>query len=293
MKKVMCCFALAAALFVGQSTQASTVGLWLMDDLVDQTPSPDPENVPNPPGGEITTDSSSNNLHFVSAANNGTTALDADAPAAIGAPSSLLSDFGGAKQFSTPSSPLLHRGTTGSLTVEFWLKETRRTPSVAYLMSFNGGNGGGNTGDWGIYSQVGGNLQFFEYSNGFPEVGISAGSGVLNGAWHHVAFTMDAAGVMTSYLDGILQSQSAATGAAAPALPDVLKLARSPGDTFADLGFKIDELRISNVALLPGSGSGVGELAWSASLAPVPEPTALVMAIVAMMTVSGFSIRRR
>lgn len=259
--------------FVSQA-RANTVGLWLMDDYFDATPSPNPGTDPDPDGGETIPDSSGNSLDFVATTNFGSVSQDTDRPSVITTGTSLRSLVGGGGGYVTPSTSLLHRGTTGELTIEFWFKSLRITPSFAYIVNFPGGNGGSFPGDWGVYSNSSGDLRFFEYSNGFPEVG--SGAGASDGDWHHVAFTIDSAGVMTSYLDGGLITQSAATGASAAALADALQFAHA-NNSFADHDFLIDELRISDVALLPGTGTGNGELAWNASL--VPEPTSVLLLV--------------
>lgn len=263
--------AVLAAVFALHVADAwgETIGLWLMEDLVDTTPAP-ATGEQDPPGGETLYDQAGNHLDFVADQNFGTVGLDTDVAAVMPVGStSLRSESGGAGLFNTPAATLLHRGNTGALTVEFWFKSLRITPSIGYVLNFAGGNGGAFTGDWGVYGTNTGELRFFEYSNGLPEVQVSAT--VSDGGWHHVAFSTDATGVLTSYLDGAMVAQTTATGAAAAPLADVLNFGSMNG-SFADHDFLIDELRISDAALVAGAGTGVGELAWNVSLAPVHEP---------------------
>lgn len=269
--------------------EAGTVGLWLMDDLVDVTPSPNPGVDPDPPGGETLYDSSGNGLHFLGTDNFGSLQLSNDVPPAVGVPSSLESKSGGGHLLSTPSSTLPNWGTTGALTVEFWYKSTRVTPSIGYVLGFESGAGGPTPGDWGLYTGSSGSMfHYVRGPGGFTQVPL--GTGASNGSWHHVAFTVDAVGSMKSYLDGALQN-TAAAGAPAATSAGVIKFAREEnGDGFGDLDFLMDELRISDVVLLPGNGTGAGELAWNARL--VPEPSAFALAGLAGIALVAVRFRR-
>jgi hypothetical protein len=276
-------------LFSAQSP-AATVGLWLFDSLSDATPPAGGPPPIDPLGGETLLDSSGNNLNFVASTNSGTVALTSDRPTVMGGGTQAFdSDGGGFAGFSTPSTALLHRGTTGALSIEFWFKSVSITPSVAGILSFPGGNGNSTfVGDWGIYQTSAGDLKFYEYSQLYTNE-LNTGTTVSDGNWHHVAFTVDATGARRGYLDGALVSQLNPANTASPALADVLKFGRADGDGFANTHIIMDELRISDVALLPGSGSGAGELAWNASL--VLEPAAL--ASLAIPGAIGLVRRRR
>lgn len=258
-------FCIGCHFTVGTHCSAETVGLYRFDTVGGNNVGP---------GGLKWFDSSGAQRDFVSQTDFGTVVLTQDIPSIMPTPTLALdSAAGGARMFSTPSTTAFHRGATGELTVEFWLKSLS-TDSTAYYLSFNGGNGGGNLGDWGVYRNTIGDVRFFEYSNisAYPEVGV--GAAATNGAWNHLAFSVDNAGVLRSYFNGALVNQTTATGTAAPALADTLKFGRAQSDSLASHHFLMDDLRISNVALLPGQGTGVNELAWNAplSLAPDLEP---------------------
>lgn len=210
---------------------------------------------------------------FVSSDMFGSVLLSTDAPG-LAAPNAYAFNSlnGGAQLLTTPAANVFHRGYTGELSVEFWFKSTQVTDGLAYILSFDGGDSGSATGDWGIYSDNAGSLHFYESSN--TVVSIATGAAASDGGWHHVGFTIDGVGVARSYLDGGLVAQSLATGAAVPARADVLKFGRSSLDGHSSHAFLIDDLRISGGALASGTGSGVGELAWNASLS-VPRPPAV------------------
>jgi len=261
---------------------ADTVGLWLMDELVDVTPSPNPGTDPDPPGGETLYDASGKGLDLVASTNFGTNELSTDIPTIAQAGTfSLHSDQGGSADFTTASTSLLHRGKTGSMTVEFWYQFTRVTPSIGYIANFDRGDNGSigvsnNRGDWGVYTNSNGDIRFYEFSEAgaFTEISVTDLPNEYDPAdfmWHHVAYTIDAIGTMKSYLDGHLvrQKGSHLPSAAEAGIFTIGQVFESfPGvGQFGDLGYLIDDLRISDVALLPGAGSGVGELAWNASLA--------------------------
>jgi hypothetical protein len=192
-----------------------------MDELVDVTPTPNPGVDPDPPGGETLYDSSGNGLDMVATTNFGTLELTSDIPSVAQAGTfALHSDQGAAADLETPSTSLLHRGTTGSLTVEFWYQLTRPTPTIGYIANFdrgdNGSIGGASTsaGDWGVYTNSNGDMRFYEFSaaGAFTEISVADLPNNYDPSdfmWHHVAYTIDAVGTMKSYLDGNLVRQKA------------------------------------------------------------------------------------
>jgi hypothetical protein len=265
MNVLMC---LTACILFAVPAQAGTVGLWLMDRLVDVTPpAGDPEI--DPPGGETLTDSSGNGFDFVTATNFATLSLTSDVPAVMPSGARALdSNVAAAGATATPTTTLLSRGVTGEMTVEFWWKAVAPEPAVAYVLNFGDA---ADTGRWAIYRE-GGKLNFFETSNGFTTIATPS---VASGQWEHIAFTISTAGVQTAYVNGIQVAQSAASGLSSPPFSSELHLGGNDFFGFGDHRFLIDELRVSNVALLPGNGTGIGELAWNAAL--VPEPSSLVL----------------
>ena len=108
-----------------------------------------------------------------------------------------------------------------------------------------------------------------------------------DGSWVHLAFTYDgASGTMTPYIDGV--AGNAGTGGTALAIGDgpitIGGWDTTGGDTqdrFLD--GRIDDLRLYSGVLTPEQ---VGQLA-------VPEPSASVLAILALVWLSGFGPRRR
>lgn len=270
--------AIAVAFCLAQVASAATVGLWQFDTMTDVTYAT-ASSAGDPPGGETLFDSSGNNLDFVSTYDFGSGLLS-DNVAGVMAPNtnSLQGVQLGARQYETPSSSLLHRGNTGEMTIEFWFNYLRPSPTLGYIAAFDGGTPSTNIGNWDVYADANGDIRFGTFSAGgvYAEVktNYAAGYDPADGQWHHIAFSVNNAGTLASYFDGQLVQQSAvgAVGAAPAALADKLNLGFwRPSATFGDHDFLIDELRISDVALLPGSGTGVNELSWNAQLGIPPE----------------------
>ncbi len=263
------------ALFSCPSAMGNTVGLWLFDTMEDTTSFT--AGTFDPPGGETLLDSSGNGLDFVSSTDFGTIALDFDTPSLMGVNTySLNSNNGGARQFKTPRTTLLNRGTTGELTLEFWLQYVAPSPTVGYVASYDGGSTSNRDGDWGIYGDSNGDIIFFAgfgaATTDVRTLDLGQGYDPADGNWNHLAFSVDNIGTLTSYFNGnqVQQSAIGAAGIATPAMTDFVNFGTNPGGFFGAHHFKIDEFRISDTALLPGTGTGVGELAWDTQLGTVP-----------------------
>jgi hypothetical protein len=263
-------FAIFGALLYGSAfahaSFGGTVGLWKFDTIADFDDSI--------LLGRTHFDSSGNSLHLTESHNFGSLLLDDDVPSHAPAGSlSLESKFGGSSRPTTPSTDLFHRGKTGALSIEFWFNAQAFTTFVGYVAHFNAGGGGSAVpGDWGIYADSAtGSLNFFEFGSGLSFSQVSAEVPALN-SWHHYAFTLNNVGDMTAFRDGVQQQKILATGAAQPAVADVLKFHRGRDGGFDVHNFLIDDLRISDVALTPGSGNGVNQLAWNTSLSNAPSP---------------------
>lgn len=258
---------------------SATVGLWNFDTIDDATYATATSGG-DPVGGETLFDSSGNGLNFVTSSSFGSLLLDPRAPAPMAANTYSLESIQGGAQFArTPSSDLFHRGKTGELTIEFWFNYLRPSPTLGYIAAFDGGDPVSNDGNWDLYADSNGDIRFgmFSTNSGNPFVEVktdyTTGFDAADGNWHHLAFTVDSAGTLTSYFDGALVQQSAtgAAGVASTAAADRINLGFwRDNSTFGDHDFLIDELRISDVALLPGSGSGMNELAWNTQLATPP-----------------------
>jgi hypothetical protein len=83
--------------------------------------------------------------------------------------------------------------------------------------------------------------------------------------------------------------KASATGLVAQtAIDRPLRLLANAATTNFNGNAMVDELRISDVALLPGEGTGDGELAWNATL--IPEPAVLSLLVLSGLTLLG---RRR
>lgn len=109
-------------------------------------------------------------------------------------------------------------------------------------------------------------------------------SPIPTGTWSHIAMTYDGANLKT-YVNGVLDGSTAVT----TLLTNGTSQLNIGSGYFGTSPFSgnIDEVRISDVALLPGDGSGKGVLAWNATL--VPEPS--LMALISLPVV--FFLRRK
>src|SRR5262245_46186021 len=157
--------ALIAILVLASGTvaSASTVGLWTFDTMTDATYGT--AGNPDPVGGETLFDSTSHHLDLVSSDHFGSMLLDADKPSMMGTNTySLQSVQGGGQSYNTPSSALLHRGTTGEMTVEFWLKYLRPSPTLGYFAAFDGGSPSDSVGNWDLWGDSNGDIRFAMFS---------------------------------------------------------------------------------------------------------------------------------
>ena len=275
---------------------AGTVGLWLFDG------GPADENVAN---GTTFADSSGNNLDFVYNDEYGHLTLPkvhygSDVPATIGTGTSLSVPSGLGRVIDTPSTDLFHPGKTGQLTVEFWHKALNYTFGniLGPVSSASPSGGGQEANRWQISTGMG-NLgkpspDGFEYD--LSVYGTTGGSGnrtkVTTGQdwpvpdeWKHVAVTTNHdSGELFIYVNGV-QKASATGLVAQEALNAPLRLLNNAATTNFNGHALVDELRISDIALLPGDGSGNGVLAWNTSL--VPEPTALGLLVAGGLMILG------
>lgn len=95
------------------------------------------------------------------------------------------------------------------------------------------------------------------------------------GEWTHLALTYDGAALRT-YVNGVLDANVASVSTLVNASGAGLYIGAfsSAANVFHGM---IDEIRVSDVALLPGDGSGKGVLAWNATLVPEPSAAALLL----------------
>ncbi len=235
-------------------------------------------------------DGSGNALHFTKDTTFGTLSWTNDlAPVQPASSTSILSNAVGVNAV---VSDRYSFNKTGQLTFETWWKPNQ-AGTFGPLASFNSGSG--NPNGWSFY-------QTFPSSGTFSlRLDLTDNAGTLssyttattfdiNSGWNHVAFTVNlATGDLSFYINGVedtatlgdedLDSKTFGT------LSDDLDFAH-----FSDGGFTnnvyLDDMRISDVELLPGTGTGNGELAWNASL--IPEPASL-----ALLSLGGLMLARR
>ena len=86
--------------------------------------------------------------------------------------------------------------------------------------------------------------------------------------WTHIALTIRQSGIATFFKDGVPIANQGGFAITVPKSYPFRTSSDSSGN-FAGT-YRMDDLRISGKALNPGTGSGVGELAWNASLSNGP-----------------------
>lgn len=132
-------------------------------------------------------------------------------------PGGLLSSGGGGRplqphravNFPGPNGYINYGGlfTTGDFSVSFWVYIPSLVASCGFLGqgdTFDGGTG------FATYTNSGGNV-FALLVRGGTRV-FASRSGVTQGAWHHVAVTVNRAGNMTVYVDGVAGTPVSVTG---------------------------------------------------------------------------------
>lgn len=237
--------------------------------------------------GAVLLDVSGNNLHFTKGASGGTLTWSSDvAPVQPVGTTSIFSNAAGA--LDTPAQDLSF-ATNPELTVEFWYK-----PDITDTLRFIVDTGDG-ANSWALFQEVPGtngapagefNLEFSYIDNAGTVRGINTATtfstNTANNDWTHIAVTINRnTGDIAIYFNGVEDTATAGVDENIDALTfgaktEALRLgAINTSGSFANRAF-IDDLRVSDVALLPGAGTGVGELAYNASLIPEPGSMALI-----------------
>lgn len=257
----------AIGLLVPRLCTADTVGLYTFETLS--------RDWSKPGAPETLFDLSGNGLDFTVGVNLGTLGLSADVPS-VAPENSLSLYYNGRRSLETEATDLFTIGTTGELTVEFWYKPLLTDTLRFILATTNGPN------HWNIAQAtpvVGGQQSIDIFTKDFEgNVDRKKTENLLvdaaNPEWSHFAFTFDSAtGIMKMYRNGALETSSINFGPYTSTTHTLRIGAENPTDTFAGR-FLMDDLRITNTVLQPGAGTGIGELAWNASLStgPVEQP---------------------
>lgn len=155
------------------------------------------------------------------------------------------------------------------LTIELWVNPSKPGVStIEYPISVN--------------EQI---LRLDSVTDGYQLTGVMYGANGYNfayptgnhtlatGVWSHIAMTYDGATLKT-YVNGALDG----TLSVATTLANGTSQINIGSGYYGTSPFSgdVDEVRVSDVALLPGDGSGKGVLAWDATLVPEPSSLALV-----------------
>ncbi|MEO6848493.1 MAG: LamG domain-containing protein [Chthoniobacterales bacterium] len=168
----------------------------------------------------------------------------------------------------------------GSFTMEMWVNPFTN-PALETPLNFNGVslNLQSVAGGYRLVSQF--------YTTGLVIHQAFAVGVISTGTWWHIAMTYDGT-TLKQYINGTLDGSIAATGLVINNGSGGLFIGANTGSSQTFFG-DIDEVRISDVALPAGTGTGVNQLAWNASLVAVPEPATVAMG---MMAMGGFAFMR-
>ena len=257
------------------TVRGETVGLWRFDTIADLD---DANDV-----GETALDDSGNDLHFTKQVVGGHLRISSDVPP-LAPPGSLSVDFISAASVDTPQTELLSLGRTGEITVEFWYKPLLTDTLRTILAQENDIPTGPH---WSLVQRLPnpfpGNASQVQFSTVIPNQTqplIRSNDSILDqgdNQWMHLAFTVDDTGTARMYRDGVLLDLHVGGTAQSgfgpyDAFLSTLRLgSQNPVGGFVGT-FRMDDLRISDVALLPGAGTGNGELAYNVSLSQAPDP---------------------
>jgi hypothetical protein len=131
----------------------------------------------------------------------------------------------------TPANKLFAFG-TGDFTIEFWIRSTDSAGNLIGLVTNASGN-------WNLV--IAGSQLYWQSQYGTTNVFNRSATGILDGAWHHVAITR-ASGTMRMFFDGTLQGATASDSADYTA-PNAMQIGSS--GVYGDFLGYIDDLRIT------------------------------------------------
>jgi hypothetical protein len=175
-------------------------------------------------------------------------------------------------------------------TVEMWVNPAAGPTNEQYLFanSFALSIQGADGANFAICAQV-------HTPNGWSNLGFTTTT-IAAGSWAHLAATYDGA-TAKAYLNGTLVGSATATGLLQSSISGASGTNfgtidnGAGGDARQYRGY-IDEIRISDEVLLPGDGSGIGCLAWNASLV-TPEPSAVALLVTGMIGLLAYAWKKR
>jgi len=250
---------LAFLFTISVSSQAATIGHWEFDGGPDGSPA---TMVPDSSGnGNVAT--ANNGPLYSSAVPNGS------------GHSIALNGLNQTVAIPAAAGPL---ASAGSFTVEFWMRSSAQASGQDLLVDKS--HGFSDSTGWLFQTQVNSGVVYFGIGAGgggnvnFP--GINSLADLYDGEWHHLAGTYDSGtSAGEFFVDGV--SQGTFGGTYVSNNRDIRL-----GNTWQSSRFfegSLDELRISDQVLSP-----------SEFLIAVPEPSAVVLALVGMI---GMLPRRR
>ncbi|MEX0653876.1 MAG: LamG-like jellyroll fold domain-containing protein [Phycisphaeraceae bacterium] len=249
--------ALALAMALTPAANGETVGLFTFDTMADTRDAPD---------GERVFDATDAELHLTRQHAAGSAWLSTDLPSLAPA-GSMAFQLRDALAVDTPETDLYSIGRQGELSVEFWYRPGETGAQERDIVAQAAG-----PNSWRMYN-FGTSIHFAATdANGVTHT-LQADN-VLGNQWTHLAVTVDNAGQARLYQDGTpIATGNGFTGFQPYASTLRVGAANVNPPSDPDAGqFQIDDLRISDTALAPGSGTGQNELAWNNSFSSPPNP---------------------
>jgi hypothetical protein len=136
------------------------------------------------------------------------------------------------------------------VTAEAWVKRSGSPGQFAYVLAK--GAQSCLAASYAIYSGFDGGVTFYTFDGSSYSLASGAGTGVCDGAWHHVAGTFDGS-VMRFYLDGVEVGPSTAAGPIAYPLPsnEAFYIGNFRGTCDKPFTGAIDDVRVWSRALGP------------------------------------------
>jgi hypothetical protein len=161
--------------------------------------------------------------------------------------------FGPATGIAVSADAAFDWGATESFSVEFWMRRTSLPSQTEVIV---GREGGGTKLQWwvGIDHSRGDVARIYLRNAAGQSAGVSGGTFVADGGWHHIAAIRDAgAGLLRVYVDGVEEGSTAASfgsGFDSPTAPLTIGwLNRSSGYHYLGIA---DEAAIYDRVLTPG-----------------------------------------
>lgn len=167
-------------------------------------------------------------------------------------------------------------GVMQNFTIEMWVNPSQLTGGLEDVFNYRGQLLRLAPAAGGLF------LQGYIHSGSTFYGGTTGSILVPTNVWSHIAMTYDGANIRT-YINGTPDTTvPVVTGLGNYAISPYGPLVIGQFNVVNDFLGLVDEIRVSNVALPSGSGSGWNELAWNHTLIGIPLPEPSVMGLTAV-----------